>query len=355
MNKFCNWRRKVEVLEYDSNVIPNSLPKGKGWSIKDNVYNINKHKHNDLEVSCFELLISTGKSILTTAHKYSKKVAIFARSYIEPFELLLDEKDGYLAFDYENKDILRDFSKGTRRGEIAQGINYLYATKCLGAYVVYDFKYYAYEQMNCSSKCKGKNPDYVYCRRDKKIGILESKGTMKADPSYCLHSGYFQCENGRDCLQMNRINVANTYVSAVSFGTTSKHLNRHTSIYISDPDGDDCFIDENVRKNSLYEYSKLFYLAGNKTATEKLMRGETLKKEDLGLTAHERRPQTIPIGEWESGSILGDKPVKFEIGLNAYLIDYLMDDNNIEVFPKCRHEASESREMFEDGSFISMG
>ena len=352
MKKINNWRRKVEVIEYDSNTIPKSLTIGKRWSIKDKKYDKYKHPRPDFEVSCFELLISTGKSILTTAHRYNEKAAIFARSYIEPFEILLDEKDGYLAFDYENKDILRDFSKGTRHGEIAQGINYLYAKKCLDAYAVYDFKYYAYTKKKCSSKCIGKSPDYIYCRgKDHKIGILESKGTMESDPSHFLYSGHIQCENGRKYLKKNKLTPANSYVSAISFGTTSPRLNRHTSIYISDPENDNCFVDADIKRNSLYEYSKLFYLVGNKDATEKLMRGETLTKRDLGLTEHERITDKTLIGEWEFKHILNKKPVMLKLGLKSALIEYLMS-NNIQALDTYEHKFSENSETFEDGSFI---
>lgn len=268
-----NWKRKVEYSEYDSSVFLNKAK----WDVRKE----SPKSTREIEISYFQLLVSTAKSILTRAHKYSPEVAAFARAYMETIPFLLSEKDGFLAFNNDNKDILRDFSKSTRHGEIAQGINYFLAKDYLGAYAIYDFKYYIKENKKIAQKCKGRTPDYILCYPDKSIGIIESKGTIEADPTKYLVSGYGQCKNGEKFLNNHSLNVHNVYVSAVSFAMSSPKMKRHTHIYLADPENDIYVEDNNMEKNRLYEYSKWFYLVGNKNITEKLMKGKEISEEDF--------------------------------------------------------------------------
>ena len=73
-----NWKRKIEVWEYESQVFPKQ--KSINWSIKDSANDPYKTVHKDLEITFFQLLLSTAKSMLTKSYKYSTQVALFARS-----------------------------------------------------------------------------------------------------------------------------------------------------------------------------------------------------------------------------------------------------------------------------------
>lgn len=345
-----NWKRKIEVWEYESDVFPKQ--KGVNWSIKDSANDSYKTEHKDLEITFFQLLLSTAKSMITKSYKYSTQVALFARSYSEVIQLLLDDKDGYLAFNYDFRDILRDFSKVTRHGEIAQGINYFYAKERLGAYAVFDFKDYA-RRAGISKKCRGYTPDYVYCRsKDKAIGILESKGTMQATPTGFLIHGHDQCTNGEAYLKSHGIIPANSYVSAVSFGTTSPRMHRHTRIYIADPSNKFEYKDENPKENSLYEYSKLFYLAGNRRITEKLMWGETIQKSDFEFLESSFVNNGVIIGEWDVKDPFTNRMARINLGIKSSLADCLTGEND--VLQEYEHRILENREEFSDGTFIVM-
>lgn len=330
-----NWKRKVNVLKYDSDVIKHSIKSNRSTKDKTNNKYIIQNYH--FELSCLQLLRSTALGMLTRAYKYKNynykynynyKVACFIMSYAAIIDLLLGEKDGYLSFDYDNKNMLRDFSTAARTGEIAQGINYAYAQEELNANVIYDFKDYAYKVRNISQKCKDRTPDYVYCDENNKIGILESKGTKDADPTKYLISGYNQCEAGEKYLSIHGIIPANSYVSAVSFGTTSRHMKRYTSIYTFDPLNEVCSRDTNKEKNQLYEYSKLFYLAQNKTAAEKLMRGEKLSGDDLENVKEDSENNGIIIGQWDLKSVHNNKKISIKLGIKSSLAEYLTENTD---------------------------
>lgn len=341
-----NW--KIEVSEYLSRILPHLNTQ----KITDPAIDTSKKKRRDFTISQFGLLRYTAQSILTRAHIYDKKTASFAKSYAAIIPLLLSEKDGYLAFDKNNINILRDFSKSTRCGEIAQGINYAYAIERLGAYVIFDFKYYA-ETYKKFHKCNGATPDYIYFRRkDKKLGILESKGTMAPHPTDSLYRGYLQCENGKNYLINNGVNPANSYVSAVSFGTTSPRLKRNSCIYIADPSDDSDTKDDNEEKSILYEYSKFFYLAGNQKATEALMRGERLSEKDLEYIAGFVNNDEIIIGTWDLRSISTDRMVTLRMGIKKSLAQYLFGETK--VFEPCKQMVSEHKEIFADGTFFEI-
>lgn len=340
-----NWKRKVEYSQYDSDVFSNT----KKW----NVTKEQPIKTGEINLSFWQLFVCTAKSILTRSHKFSPETAAFARSYMETIPFLLNEKDGFLAFDNNNRDVLRDFSKSTRIGEIAQGINYYFAKNYLRAYAVYDFKYYSKEYKKISPCCKGRTPDYVLCYPNNTIGIIESKGTMRADPTQYLITGFEQCKNGEAYLNSHGICVHNSYVSAVSFATSGNRYGRHTHIYLADPENDIPVEDEDINRNRLYEYSKWFYLAGNRDATEKLMNGKIISEKDIGLTDRKKEPEGIIIYTMSIEREIGKKPIKVMFGIKQSLMDCLMEGNMSEV-EEYKHEISENKETFKDGTFIKI-
>lgn len=69
-----NWKRKIDCLEYDSNVFTH-------LSTKDDVRNETEIKKSVIEITRFRLACSVAKSILTKGHKYSPEVSAFARLY----------------------------------------------------------------------------------------------------------------------------------------------------------------------------------------------------------------------------------------------------------------------------------
>ena len=339
-----NWKRKIDYKKYDSAVMP-ALPRPTMTSSKKAKWDILKQralKEGTFEISYFQLLISTAKSILTRADSYSVETAAFARSYMQTIPFLLNSKDEYLTMNHKNINILRDFSKSSRNGEIAQGINYYFAKKYLDAYAIYDFKYYVNNRMKIGAKGKGKTPDYVLCYSDKTIGLMESKGTLIRNPSVYMENGNEQCYEGKIRLP----GVSNTYVSTVSFAKSSKQMKRKTCLFIADPENSENYLDSNIEYNNCYEYSKLFYFAGNKVITQKLMGGQKITPSDLGDFKNQKGD--IVIATIENNNEISNRTKRIEIGIKEQALEYLLDIKRIE---KYENVSSESYELFEDGTF----
>lgn len=337
-----NWIRKISYKEYDSNYLKAKC---------SNIIDVGKTKKSGIiDISSFQLSVCTAKSILTRARQYNSTVSAFARSYMVTLPFLLAEKNGMLAIDFGNKDILRDFSKSTRIGEIAQGINYYFARNYLRAYAIYDFK--EYKQKIINSKCGGRTPDYVLCYHDGTIGIIESKGTTKKNPSNYLYNGYSQCENGVSFFNKHGINVKNSYSSVVSFATTSPHMDRDTCIYFADPQNDIYYYDENYECNMLYEYSKWFYLAGNRELTEKLMVGKKLSRSDFDFCERIDK-DNIVINSWRLDLLSNGKSIQLEMGIKNYLMEYFLTGRTT-VLEKNNHNITDNSELFNDGTYIKI-
>lgn len=75
---------------------------------------------------------------------------------------------------------LRDFSKSTRIGEMAQGINTLFVGRKLSFPYIIDFDLAKEKtQTTLNIQTRGKTPDFVFLdKSSSKIGLFESKGTM---------------------------------------------------------------------------------------------------------------------------------------------------------------------------------
>lgn len=340
-----NWKRKIEYSKYDSSVFKTA--------VKSDIRNKSRIENGVIDISKFQLAISTAKSILSRSHCYSSEVSAFARSYLLTIPFLISEKDGFLALHNENKDILKDFSKSARIGEIAQGVNYFFAKDYLGAHAIYDFKYYASVKKSITENCKGRTPDYVLCYPDGTISLLESKGTTKANPTDCLFSGREQCKNGKEYLEKHAIAVKNSYVSTVSFGTSSPYMTRHTHVYYTDPEYENGQVNENLNTDLLYEYSKWFYLAGNRNVTEILMRGQTLSYEDYRLLSNNRDGQPIIIYSWNTEFGTDTNPVRVSLGIQPFLLEYLVKGNP-DLLKNNLSERTDMTESFADGTFIKI-
>ncbi|MBS7254608.1 hypothetical protein [Flavobacterium branchiicola] len=80
---------------------------------------------------------------------------------------------------------LRDFSKNTRIGEMAQGVNALFVAKRLDFPYIIDFDLAKEKTINTLGiQSSGKTPDFVVLNRTgDKIGLFESKGTMTGTES----------------------------------------------------------------------------------------------------------------------------------------------------------------------------
>lgn len=333
-----NWKRKIEYAEYDSSFFLRTR----------NVKTESAINYGTRDISLFRLAVSTAKSLITRTHVWTSEAAGFARSYIPIISFFIDDKSGYLALNKDSEKIVRDFSKTSRHGELAQGINYFIASELLGAIALYDFDYYVRTIKGITKKYKGRKPDFIMVYPNGEIGIIESKGTIDANPSSFLCSGHEQCEDGKNFLTTNSVSVKNSYVSAVSFATTSPRMTRNTKVYFADPLGEGPELERNTVRDRLYEYSKFFYLAGNSEAFHKLRKGEAID-EHIIYSMYDYNQEGI-IAKWPI-----DKKHTMVFGISSQLCKYLCSP--YEQYPEGIYEQafySEYSEQFQDGTYVKI-
>ena len=309
-------------------------------------------KKSVVEMTYGKLCIATAKAMLTNAVTYAYEIVGFARSYFYVIPYLITEKNGYLVFDNDNKDVLRDFSKSTRIGELAQGINYQMCIEQFGAYAVWDYKEFVKVHAKIKKRIVGRSPDYVLCYKDGTYGIIESKGTLLADPTPFLKNGKVQVENGRDFLSDNGVGVKNGYAATVSFATSSKRMQRHTTIYMADPEGKgENRVEMRYKDNVLRECAKFLCIAGNLELANMLKQGTDKLSEVRNIIVKQYNGDEgeCVIGEF-SVELGKNEILSMEMGLSDKLIQYILQDT--EDMIEFESYIDGDKEYFSDGTFL---
>lgn len=332
-------KRKVDVNIYDSNLFTKGVKDFRKETPK---------KSSTEEISMLELIYSTAKSILTNVPMYTPNAMAFARAYFSTIPFLLTDKDGYWVIDYANKDVLRDFSKTTRIGELAQGINYALCFKVLGAVSVYDFKDFIQNEKGIRKAIKGKTPDYVIQYRNGEYGLIESKGTTAADPTPFIYSGKQQINAGDQIFTDEGIPLKDSYSSAVSFATSSGRMKRYTRVYMADPNGDEKEAEPaDYRRAVLNECAKHLCIAGQLNLANMCIRSDNILKECMSHCRYEGY-QTGRL-EWinEEG-----REAEIEFGFSKELVQYLLDDWKCVPEFAARTDEAGKCEYFADGTYV---
>lgn len=338
-----NWERCIDVSRYDSRLYSNkSLDFRKETALKS----------ESLKLTYAKLCINTAKAMLTNASYYTPGITAFARTYFNTIPFLLSEKDGYLAIEDKNRNVLRDFSKSTRIGEIAQGICYTAAFDMLDAYAVYDYVDFVKNKMHVKDRIIGRTPDYVLCYRDGTYGVLESKGTMAANPTPLLKSGKEQFENGVEFLTSRSVKVKNGYASNVSFATTSKRMNRYTHMYLVDPifDGQGKIV-LSEKENIFYECSKLICLSGHNNVANQFKLYKRYNNNALGNLKQLCDDTKGIIGSFPI-LIDNNEIITINLGLSESLIHFLNSDED--KAPIFESYIKGNVEYLPDGTFIGI-
>lgn len=305
-------------------------------------------KNSKVKISLAKLCYYTAKAMLTGTSIYTKNTAGYARSYFQIIPFLLGEKAGYWALNKDNKNVLRDFSKTSRVGELAQGINYFISVNELGAISVWDYREFYKAKLLLPGAPKGRLPDYVLAYRNGKYGVLESKGITNADPSDRLLDASGQVENGKNILMTAGVPLSSSYSSVVSFATSSKRMKRNTKAFMVDPleDLEGRQITD-FRSEMLFECSKHLCLAGKIELANKF-KDESKKQKRLNIS--ENQIQELS----STGSInLYDENGEarsFQFGFSENLVNYLTEDSSDIIQFEAYTE--NKTEFFEDGTYI---
>lgn len=252
------WLRKIIYKEYSSKALNET-----GTSLQ-------AKKYKELKITPFRLTKSIVKSIITKYGRSRCTDVLFICWFLQLGVMITEDSMGYLELSDEVKNgLFRDFSQTSRCGELAQGINYYFSEKVLGAVDIFDFKDYFNKNIT-SVVCPASTPDFVF-RTPTEIDILESKGDCKEGfPTSVLRKAKKgQCDGGCKALESGGITCNKSFASVVKFNSL-KCAEKETCIHFGDPVNEQR-VQEATMSDIKHEYSKWFDILGERETANQLL------------------------------------------------------------------------------------
>ena len=152
--------------------------------LPNNFYKKTRVKEINFDLDVIDLAYSTART-LCSYHLSHKELYFDVIASMLSYLNFIDSPNSDFLLSESRYKRLRDFSKGTRIGEMAQGINTLFVAKRLNFPYIVDFDL-AKEKTRATLNIQtnGKSPDFVFMNASlSKIGLYESKGTMNGSAS----------------------------------------------------------------------------------------------------------------------------------------------------------------------------
>ena len=240
---------------------------------------LHEKEYRKFDITPFRLTKSIVKSITTKYGRSKFTDVLFVCWFLQLGVMITEDADGYLELGKEVKNgLFRDFSQTSRCGELAQGINYYFLERVLGALDIFDFKEY-FNNYTIGISCPLSTPDFVF-RTQTEINILESKGDNVRDyPTRVLRKAKKgQCTIGQKALRAEGIICNKSYASVVKFNSL-KCAEREVCIHFGDPE-----YDQRVQKlrvsNIKHEYSKWFDMLGRREMADQLLDNQPFLSEE---------------------------------------------------------------------------
>ena len=274
---FTLGKKQLEIKEKDKASVETAKAR-----MKDAI----KPNNGILKFSALKLHIAIARCILssdlTNLDLIFESISSFFR-----YQTIINTSKTDFTLNKSNFEILRDFSKKTRIGELAQGITYLLAQEHLNYPIVVDFEGFI-KHKNPNASINGKTPDFILQKAANfNYSLIESKGhyvSTNASTKGKLNDALQQCANGEMIVNTE---IAN-YSLNKSFGVCLKLFNEQDSnkseIQFVDPSNNarnDIFNLEVIR----YHYASWFLLMGNMQIYEKLLGQKELDEKDLNETS----------------------------------------------------------------------
>ncbi|MCH4552200.1 hypothetical protein [Aestuariibaculum lutulentum] len=219
-------------------------------------------QEEDFSLDILDVAYYTGRTICTYTLTNQELYFDIISSLLSHLNFV-DLNNNNLTLSESRYKRLRDFSKSTRIGEMAQGINTYFVTKRLGFpyFIDYDL---AKEKTNLGFESHGKSPDFVILNSTlTKVGLYESKGNMNGNATNDLLSAFIQINDvySPPCIDCK------TPVS-LRFQNNNDHSNkkirkiRKSSINYAFVETDCSTRKENIPLKKLH-YASWFYLVGD--------------------------------------------------------------------------------------------
>ncbi|MEN7547802.1 hypothetical protein AAG747_07775 [Rapidithrix thailandica] len=321
---------------------------------------LNVINQKKLNFSAFALWIAVARcwtSKELTDPELERKSNGFALLY---GDMLSEEKFALISSGIEP---VRDFSKTSGIGQIAQGVNFLFAQEILKFPIVVDFESFI-KNKNSHAEITGPRPDFILHKDntvENNIALLESKGQynppLTSSTKIVLKKALKQCENGRLIISNNlpMYNISKTFGTAVIF--YNEQSSESSKIQYVDPE----YPNENSTNNLdliRYHYASWFFIMKNFVIYKKLINNEFLVESDI-KKARKKKIFGQPFYLFKYNAEERFEGYGFDYGLRVEVVDVLMGKkqkfNEIQFDINIKDTQKNNFEYFKDGTIIYFG
>ncbi|PYG86766.1 hypothetical protein LY28_02792 [Ruminiclostridium sufflavum DSM 19573] len=269
---FLTGKKEINIIEYTCT----SARKTRARLKIDTSSTVSKK----IELTPLRLAVAMARTILSAKPNDIEYLFQGISAYFN-IQILIDSSKKNLRIKNESIEKYRDFSLSSRIGELAQGINYLFAQEILKYPIVLDFQNYIKTFKPSVSYC-GESPDFIICGKESnKIAILESKGSCPSKINFKLKStikyGLEQCKSAENFIKKHTfpVSVQNSYASGVWFSSSSKSW--ESAIHFSDPSNDNEIDTLDYHKMLRIHYSTWFTMLGYIKLANELLSDSTIE------------------------------------------------------------------------------
>ncbi len=329
-----------------------------------------------LEFSSYRLYVATARSILSRDLSNLDLLYEVVSCYFR-FKPIINKSHDNLRLNEKNITNLRDFSKSTRVGEIAQGVTYLFSQDILKQPIIVDFDGFI-KNKKPKATYKGQTPDYIIQKDPNfEVSLIESKGHFVTSTNKStkekLKNALKQCTNGETIITsiLSSYSVKNTYGTCLKLFNEKVPKDIESLLEYVDPE-------EKINNKEFnlelvqYHYASMFLLFGNLKIYKKLLNGELLIEQDLEEFKEERiigfkfftmsifpyfesiiEPQFLLLFLW------GEYEFGYHFGIREEIMKLLMGEeislSNIKLSLNEEHQKEYSNsqyEYFNDGTLI---
>ncbi len=271
---FILGRKQLEIKEKDEASV-----RTKNAQLKD----ATNPNNGTLRFSALKLHIAIARCMLSRDLTNLDLVFESLSSFFR-YQTIINTPNIDLTLNKSNFELLRDFSKKTRIGELAQGLTYLLAQEHLGYPIVVDFEgFIRHRQPNAS--INGIIPDFILQKESNyNYSLIESKGhyvSTSASTKGKLNKALKQCNNGELIIKTEIPNYSLNESFGVCLKLFNEQNNNKSEIQFVDPTSNsrnDNYNLEIIR----YHYASWFLLMGNMQIYEKLLGQKVI--DEINLT-----------------------------------------------------------------------
>jgi hypothetical protein len=340
-------------------------------------YHSSRIPKDDFKLNHLRIGYATARTLCTYHLDKTELYSDIIASLLSHLNFITVNTNNYLQLKQSRLNRLRDFSKTTRVGELAQGINYLFVQDRLDFLYIIDFHFFC-NLFGITIDSSDKSPDFVILNKDfSKLGLFESKGeASKTQNVTGIHGKLNNALNQlktiiNPCATVlfplcTRFEHNGEEIDNLNERTIQQNLNStiHYSVIIKE-----CFIEPEFQIRIFKQhYASWFYLAADFERTTQLISANGIFIDISGNNYYQFDEQdffywvTIPpnniqlIDNRIKGFVVSDRSYTFKIGIYKAVVDKLVNfesELNFAIENVSRNE-NYNYEIFSDGTAIKM-